>query len=177
MPQTKSRIVGSGNTVLQAQDGKNIAFLKSVQDTPPTPLGGGAGGSAVVIQPLDAQYPVEIVTSNAVGAGTLTLTLIEVWEEEAWQRIIGYKDAKSLVGETAVRGANDSRIIPRKGVFDLNTGDLKLTKIITTPSGVTRGKVYTGCVITNVEEGETVEIGSMTKDVTVTVMYTKVTPL
>jgi hypothetical protein len=153
MPQTQSRVVGSGNTIL-LQNGREIAFLASVDDAAPKPV-----GTTAVIQPLDAKHPVEIVTSNAVGAGTLTLRLVELWDAEAWQRLVNYENAQSILD-----------------VYEANrgTGQIQFKKIIKAPNGRKRGKVYMGCIITNVTEDESVTIDQMTKSVTVTVQYTHV---
>jgi hypothetical protein len=153
MPQTKSRVVGSGNTIL-LQNGREIAFLAEVSDVAPTVVGG-----PVTIQPLDAKHPVEIITANAVGAGTLTLSLTELWDAEAWQRLINYESAQNLLD---VYEANRAK------------GQIQFKKIIKAPNGRKRGKIYMGCTITNVAEGETVAIGTMNKTVTITVMYTHV---
>ena len=153
MPQTNTRYVG-GNTVMY-QNGKEIAWLQSMTDTPPTPV-----GEAVVVQPHNARRPVEIVTANAVGAGTITLTLIETWDKEAWQHLDRYASSRDILD-----------------VFEANKaqGELQLKKLIKTPSGKMRGKIYSGCVVTRIDEGETVNIRSGVKDnVTVTVQYTSV---
>lgn len=156
---TKSRVVGSGNTLLYDQNGKEIAFLTSVSETPPAPL-----GDAKVIQGLGSLTPDEIVTGNAVGEGTIVLSLVETWDEEAWQRLAGYASAKSIggtYGNDSVLGANP-------------LGGFTLKKLIKGPNS-TRSKVYTGCVITGIDESEQYDVRAMTRDVKVTIKYTKAT--
>ena len=154
MPQTRSRIVGSGNTVLLV-NGQRIAFMTSVADTPPT-----AVGQSQVIQGIDDKYPVEIVTANAVGVGSLTLSLVELWDENVWERILGFAGAATL-----------------RDVYERNlqNDDITGQKIIKMPNGDRRGKVYHGCKIISVSEGETITNEAMTTKPTITMNYLKVT--
>lgn len=153
MPQTYSRVAGSGNTVLLV-NGQRIAFMDAFSDTPPKAVGMGAE----VIQGIDDKHPVEIVTANAVGAGTLQLTLVELWDEEVWERISGYSGARTLLD-----------------VYEANlTGDeITAQRIIRQPNGDRRGAVYHGCKITNVEEAENIRKDTMTLSKNVTMMYLK----
>lgn len=153
----QGRVVGGGNTIIH-QGGKDIAFLTSISDTPPKVI-----GSTVVVQPLNAKRPVDIITGNAVGEGSMTLTLIDVWDEEAWNRLTGYENAKDILD-----------------VYEANrrmASGFTMTKMVKSPTGKTRGKTYSGCVISDVTEAETINIDTMTKDVVITVMYLRVDPV
>ena len=154
MPQTRSRVVGSGNTILLV-NGQRVAFMTNVQDTPPTVIGGPD-----VIQGIDDKHPVEIVTANALGVGTLVLTLVELWDENVWERIVGYAGATTLLDVYERNLQND---------------DITCQKIIKQPNGDRRGKVYHGCKIISVTEGETISATSMTKSPTLTMNYLKYT--
>ena len=75
--ESKTRIGGSGFTTMTFR-GTRLAYLQTFQDTPPQPVAG-----AQVVQPIDEETPLEIVTAMAAGAGTLRLSFYEIWK---WAR-------------------------------------------------------------------------------------------
>lgn len=153
MPQTQTRVGGHGWTEFSF-NGQRLAWLITVNDSAPAPVD---RGSATAIQPLDAQHPVEIVTPAAFGVGTLTLTFNELWNAQVWQTLPGFESTTSLLE-----------------VFQqqLSLGAITCRKIIKVPNGPYRAKVYHGCVITDLNEGESISIGTMTLPKTVTIQYT-----
>jgi len=66
------RTGGSGFTAFQWQ-GHVIGFAQSVSHQSPQPV-----AAPVAIQPLDQQYPLQIITPAAVGPGTLQVQLFEM---------------------------------------------------------------------------------------------------
>jgi hypothetical protein len=156
MPQTKTRVVGSGNTVLRVNH-KAIAFLMSFGDTAPAVVAG-----AKVIQGIDDKHPREIITANAVGGGTLSLSMVELWDAEAWQTILtDFRNANNILDVfEAQRRMRDT---------------ITCEKLIRLPNGNYRGKVYHGCVITAITEDENVAIETMEKSISIIVQYTHVT--
>ena len=148
--ESKTRIGGSGFTTLTFR-GTRLAYLQTLQDTPPQPVAG-----AQVVQSIDDARPTEIVTALAVGAGTLRLTFYELWNEPVWARLPGFEGTNNLL-----------EVLQRQ----ISLGEISCRKLIKSPSGITRARVYHGCVITDVDEGEQINIGTMTLPKTITLQY------
>src|SRR4051794_21445361 len=75
---TKTRIVGSGFSALYFQH-KPIAWLDSYTDSGQRVITG-----AEPVISLSDKHPSEIAVARVVGAGTLTVTVRELWHEEVW---------------------------------------------------------------------------------------------
>ena len=148
--ESKTRIGGSGFTSLTWR-GTPLAYLQTLQDTPPQPVAG-----AQVVQPIDEPTPLEIVTAMAVGAGTLRLTFYELWNAPMWAQLPGLEGTNNLL-----------QVLQRQ----VSLGEVSCRKLIKSPSGITRARVYHGCVITDIDEGEQINIGTMTLPKTLTMQY------
>src|SRR5690349_16115284 len=92
MPQTKTRVVGSGFTTFNWR-GQPIAFLDGFVDSGQRPVGAGVEE----VHPLNSRYPAEIVTARALRAGTLTLTIRELWNEPIWHQLVGLSGTFNLL--------------------------------------------------------------------------------
>ena len=138
--------------------GKSIAYLERVNDS-----GQRLIAPAETIQPLGERHPVEIVAARAVGAGTLTLTIRELWHEEIWEQMANLAGANNIVDifERLAQQANA----------------VTCTKIITPPGGRRYGKTYHGCVITDIDDGDDFQISTLSVAKNMTVMYTHTTNL
>lgn len=156
MVATASRIGGSGFTTMM-WNGSRLAYLQVMQDTPPTPV-----ATAQAIQPIDESVPLEIVTSMAVGVGTLRCTFYELWNEPVWSRLPGLDGTNNLL-----------EVLKRQ----INLGNVTMQKVIKSPTGTMRSRVYHNIVITDIDEGENVNIGSMTLPKTLTFQYCYSTPV
>ena len=154
MAESKTRIGGSGFTTMTWR-GTRLAYLQTLQDTPPQPVAG-----AQVVQAIDDESPQEIVTSKAVGAGSLRLTFYELWNEPVWSRLPGLEGTNNLL-----------EVLKRQ----VQLGEVSCRKLIKSPSGITRARVFHGCVLTDIDEGEQVNIGTMTLPKTMTMQYLKTT--
>lgn len=152
--ESKTRIGGSGFTTMTFR-GTRLAYLQTLQDTPPQPVAG-----AQVVQAIDEATPQEIVTSLAVGAGTLRLTFYELWNEPVWSKLPGLESTNTLL-----------EVLQRQ----VQLGEVRCTKLIKSPSGIFRVRNYHGCVLTDIDEGEQVNIGTMTLPKTITMQYVKTT--
>jgi hypothetical protein len=152
--ESKTRIGGSGFTSMTFRS-TPLAYLQTLQDTPPQPVAG-----AQVVQPLDQPTPLEIVTAMAVGAGSLRLTFYEIWNVPVWAQLPGFEGTYNLLGVLQAQ---------------INLGEITCRKLIQSPSGITRARVYHGCVITDIDEGEQINIGTMTLPKTITMQYTMTT--
>lgn len=151
------RNVGSNYTTFQYA-GKTIAFLQDVTDSGQTLV-----AQAKAIHPLGYPHPVDIIAGRALNAGTLTFRVIELWGEEVWEQMQGLTGAKTIV-----------EIIER---LSRTPNYVTCTKLINHPNGKKSGKIYHRCVITNIQDGETVTIGSLDIQKTITVTYTHATAI
>jgi hypothetical protein len=152
--ESKTRIGGSGFTSMTFR-GTRLAYLQTLQDTPPQPVAG-----AQVVQPIDSETPLEIVTAQAVGAGSLRLTFYELWNTPVWAQLPGLEGTNNLL-----------EVLKRQ----ITLGEVTCRKLIASPSGLTRARVYHGCVITDIDEGEQINIGTMTLPKTITMQYIRTT--
>ena len=136
---------------------QRLAYLQTMRDTPPTPV-----AAAQAVQPIDESVPLEIVTSMAVGVGTLQCSFYELWNFPVWA---------SLPGLSGTFGLLD--VLKRQ----VSMGAITMQKVIKSPSGIMRAKVYHNVVVTDVDEGENVTIASMTIPRTLTFQYCYATPV
>ncbi len=151
------RNVGSNYTTFR-YDGKAIAYLDSVNDS-----GQDLIVPAVPVQTLGMRHPSEIVAARAVGAGTLVMSIRELWHEEIWEQLSGLTGAHDIV-EIFERLAAQQNAVT-------------CTKIITPPDGRRYGKTYHGVVITAIQDSDQIEIGRLSVSKSITAMYTHSTPL
>jgi hypothetical protein len=156
MVASVTRIGGSGFTTIM-WNGQRLAYLQVMQDTPPAPV-----ASAQAVQPIDEPVPLEIVTAMAVGCGTIRLTFYELWNEPVWSMLPGLQGTANLLQVLQAQ---------------INMGTVTMQKVIKSPTGFMRSKVYHNVVITDIDEGENVNIGTMTLPKTLTVQYCYSTPV
>lgn len=160
MPQTRVRVVGSGFTTFNYM-GMPIAFLDQVVDSGQPPFG-GAGYEAIV--PVGARYPVEIATSRVLAEGTLTCTIRELWNEPIWWQLAGLAGTDNIVD-----------------VWDRLAQQQSETtcQIIIKPPGspTWRAKVFHDCVVTRIEDGETLNVGALSVAKNILIVYTHTTTL
>jgi hypothetical protein len=154
MSNSRVRVFGSGFTVMTWQ-GTRLAYLRTISDRSPQPV-----ARAEDIQPIDEPVPIEVVTAQAVGSGLLTLAFFELWNAPAWQQLPGFE------------GTNNLLDVLKK---QLSMGEVTCRKIIKNPNGAYRTRVYQGCVITDVNEGEDVNIGTITLPKSIQIAYTHTT--
>lgn len=143
-----------------------IAFCRQLAHTPPTPVGPGP----TPIQPLDEPYPIDIITPAAQTVGTLQLELYELYNRKVWDQlsiIAGSIDIVNIMIKVAASAT-----------------PIQIVKVIQPPTlggtvgGTGLGKyfdIFHNCVITSVEDGETIEIGTMEITKRIQVMYTHTT--
>lgn len=166
MATSRARLAGSGFTtfVWDSGDGSPhlIAFARQISHTSPTPVGPGP----TPIHPMDEPYPVEILTPAASNIGTLTLELYELYNEKVWDRLAGLANSVDLV-DIFIKVAALAKPI-------------NIVKYITPPTlsaiaGTAYTEQYNNCVITNVMDGETIEVGTMEVMKQIEVAYTHLT--
>jgi hypothetical protein len=159
--KVRVRVGGSGFTTFRWR-GQVIAFARQISHTSPTAVGPGA----VPIQPMDAPKPLQIITPAASGMGTLVLELYELYGAQVWERLAGLEQTIDLVDIFRTQAAEATPIT--------------VTKFIKPPNlGTGKNEYYTeeyhNCVVTNVADGETIEIGTMEVLKQVTIGYTHLT--
>lgn len=159
MPQPNVRVVGSGFTTLQYA-GTNIAWLESFSDS----------GQAVQGTPSEAIYELgnlrratEIVTGYVLAPGRINATIRELWDRNTWEHLSGLAGTHNLID-----------------VFDAlrnRATSVTCQSIIRSPNGGVRGKVFHNCVVTAIEDSDTVAISNLSVAKDVTIQYTHSTPL
>lgn len=167
--RNRARVGGSGFTVF-AWMNKPILFARQISHQSPAPVGPGT----VPIHPMDTPYPVELVTPMAATMGTITLELYELYGSNVWERL------QSLAGNNKNSSNGPVDIV---GIFKAVSNTSKpitIFKYIRSPS--IRGKPfdtyteeYHNCVVSQVADGETIEVGTMEVLKTMTVNYTHIT--
>jgi hypothetical protein len=155
------RVVGSNYTTFQFA-GRSIAYLEEIQDSGQRALSNGGQGYEF-IHPIGYRTPTDIVTSRVLDGGTVQLAIREVWHEEVWQQMSGLSGARDIV-EIFTALARTPQYVT-------------MAKIITPPDGKRYGKTYHRCVIVDVQDGETIQIGSLSVAKGITVAYTHTTRL
>ena len=149
--ESRVRVGGSGFTTMTWR-GTRLAYLQTLQDTPPQPVAG-----AQVVQPIDESVPLEIVTAHAVGPGTLRMTFFELWNAPVWSQLPGLEGTNNLLD-----------VLRRQ----ITLGEISCRKLIRSPGGIMRAKVFHNMVVTDIDEGEQVLINTMTLPKTMTMQYT-----
>jgi hypothetical protein len=161
--------------------GQPIAFAQQVDYQSPQPVSG-----PVAIHPMDEMYPVQVITPAAAGMGSITLNLYELYNAKVWDRLgatVGYgaddNASTANLGTNILTGAVDIVDIFIK-VASQKPSDLAVVKYIrppviagTTPTAYT--EEFHNCVITNVTDGESIQVGTMEVIKQVTVGFTHLT--
>jgi hypothetical protein len=166
MPQTKVRVVGSGFTQFLYK-GKAIAFCEGVEDSGQRAFS-DLGQPYQFIQPLGAQHPVEIATSRVLQGGTLILTIRELWNAPVWAQLSGLAGSRNIVDIFRVL-ANDPNYVTCQTV-------IKPPGTQNNP-GKWRGKNYHNCTVVDINDGDTITVGSLAVTKGITVAYTHTSAL
>lgn len=190
IPYNRVRVGGSAFTAFFFM-GQPIAFCEQVSITTGQPV-----APATPIQPMDEPYAVQIITPAAMGPGTMVLQLTELYGKKVWDRLggdLGFP--KNVERNSGVDpGTSTSVSIGEgilKGLVDIvdvfiaiaqqPPGTVEVVKYIRPPAlfGMPAGagtysETYRNCVISNIEDGETIAVGTMQLVKNVTVMFTHV---
>lgn len=157
MPITKTRVVGSGFSTFSYR-GQTIAWLESVKD-----LGQAPVVAPEAIHPLSHRHPAEIVTPRAVKMGSLSVTVRELWNENAWEQLVGLAGTQDIVEIWERLAATPQAITCQV--------------IIKPPNGKWRGRTYHGVVVTTIDDTESIAIGDLSVPRVMTLAYTNRTKL
>jgi len=175
MAQSRFRVGGAYTrlTWTQTDSAKpvTLAYVDVIRETAPR-----AVASPQAIQPLDAEYPVEIAFPGALEAGSIEVTFREQWNSEVWNAFYQtYTDYSTGYGQG--NGGQPEVISDLLGIFkaQLESGNsVSLQKVIVDPTtgNAVRTITYHNPVIVNIMVDETVNIGQMTFPKSVQFMYT-----
>lgn len=164
--RNRARMGGSGFTVF-AWMNKPILFAKQISHRSPSPV-----TMPVPIHPMDTPYPVEIATPMAATMGELTLELYELYGSTVWERLQELEENPFKGGPVDIVGIYKA--------LSNSKNPITIFKYIRSPS--IRGKPfetyseeYHNCIISQVMDGETIQVGTMEIVKTLTVNYTHIT--
>lgn len=188
---SRVRTGGSGFTLFTFA-GQPIAFAQQIEHVSPQPV-----AAPVAIHPMDEPYPVQVITPAAAGMGSLTLNLYELYNSKVWDRLGAQagdiSDGDAFSGVNQFGGAQPFGGALLSGAVDIvdifiriaaaPPGSVNVVKYIRPPAlgGALGGSAgfyaeqYHGCVVTNVTDGEQINVGSMDVIKQVTVGYTYMT--
>lgn len=161
----KFRVGGSGFTAFYWNN-VPIAFAQNVTVTPPQPV-----INPSVIQPMDARYPLQIITAGAVSEGYLTMGLLELYKTKVWDRLLSVAGVEGTANDLA-------DVFYAVAALDR---PINAMKVIIPPAKVQGaeiepyGEVYHNCVITNIEDNENIDVRTMELVKNVTMAYTHIT--
>lgn len=162
MPNTQVRVVGSSYSTFSYQ-GTPIAFLEGVEDSGQRAFS-DAGAAWQPIIPLGSSHPVEIATSRVLQAGTLNLTIRELWNTAVWEQLQGLAGTNNIVDIFAILAANPAYVTCQT--------------IIQPPGGAKpRGKNYHNCVIVDISDNDTITVGALAVTKGIVIAYTHSTRL
>ena len=88
----------------------------------------------------------------------MRITLFELWNGPIWTQLSGLGNAQNILD-----------------IFkqQVKINNVTVTKIIKRPTDGNRIYTYHGCVITDVDDGETINLGTTILPKGITIMYTK----
>lgn len=161
----RARVGGSAFTVF-TWDHQPILFARQISHQSPAPVGPGT----TPIHPMDTPYPVELITPQALTMGQITLELYELYLSNVWERLRSLgKSGKGPVDLAGIFQAVAARDKP-----------IRIFKYIRPPRlKGRRPKPYTeefnNCVVSQLVDGETIEVGTMEILKTMVINYTHIT--
>lgn len=154
----KFRVGGSGFTVF-LWDNKPIAFAQSVTHNAPRPV-----ATSTEIQPLDARYPLAIITPGAIRSGSFEIQIFEMYNSNVWDDFVktsGLVDLSEIFLDLAAR----------------NT-PVSMMRVINPPKTLEGqaqkpyGYIYYNCVIMDGMFNEPIDVTTMQIVKNLTVGYT-----
>lgn len=143
---------------------KTLAYVDVINETAPRYV-----AAPQAIQPLDAQYPIEIAFPGALEAGSLEVQFREQFQAEVWEQFYQFY----------TQNGQQTRISDLLGIFKAQlqnpSSGISIQKIIIDPSTnqPIRWITYVNPTIVNIMIDERVNIGTMTFPKSVQFMYTQ----
>lgn len=175
--QTQSRIVGSGFTAFYFQH-QLIAFLDDINDSGQAPI-----VQYQAVTPLGAEHPVEFALPRVRAEGTLQFTIRELWNQPVWWQL-GQKTSNTSAQGAQGTGTYEGtwNIVDVYNAQANTPTPIVCATVITIPGANGqpagyRGWVYNNFVLTQIDDREQVQIGSLTMPRTLQGVYAYKTPL
>lgn len=170
------RVGGSGFTAFHWL-GNVIGFAQSVGHQSPQPV---AAPSA--IQPLDQARPMQILVPAAIGPGTLQLQMFELYNSAVWDDIMTITDTSKSVNNIGVKSIYNDLADIFLRLSAIGKG-ITASKIVYPPNAGVRGgpkvrhyaEQFHNCMITDIRNDETIQIGTMEVIKSMTIQYTHMT--
>lgn len=166
MANGKVRVVGSGYSVFSYQ-GQPIAFCEGVEDSGQKAFS-DLGQPFQFIHPLGSPHPVEIATSRVLQGGTLILTIRELWNAPVWQQLVGLAGTNNITEVFQALSSNPAYVSCQTVIKPPGTEN--------NPSGW-RGKTYMNVTVVDIQDGDTITVGSLAVTKGITVAYTHSIPI
>lgn len=167
--QTQTRIVGSGFTSFNWAT-QVIAFLDDFTDSGQPPI-----VQYQAVTPLGAQYPVEFALPQVRSEGTLQFTIRELWNQPVWWALGQLTQNTSNEGSGSGTFQGTQNIVDVYKVMASLPAQITCTTIINIPgangSSQYRGWTYNNVVLTQIDDREQVQIGSLTMPRTLQAVY------
>lgn len=163
---------GSANSTTQTQKPEALLFAHQVTDQSPAPVGPGT----VAIHPMDATHPDHLITPGAISMGTLTLEFYELIDQPFWATLAGLEKSTDLADIFNALAGQDLMIT--KHIMIPGSRNVTATRDAgEAPGQLTQARQveYHGCVVSNLLDGETVEVGTMEILKQVVINYTHIT--
>lgn len=185
---TNSRIVGSGFSAFYFNH-QPIAFLDDITDSGQQPI-----TQYQAVTPLGASYPVEFALPRVRQEGTLQFTIRELWNQPVWWALGQNTQSTTQAGKVGTGifdGGTGQTGAPAVGsgpngasvnIVDIyNQMAATPTPIVCatvisvpaangTPAGY-RGWVYNNVTITQIDDREQIQIGTLTMPRTIQAVY------
>lgn len=162
MTTPQVRVVGSSFSTF-SYAGKPIMWLEAVEDSGQRAFS-DAGQPWQPIHPLGYRHPVEIATSRVLQAGTLNLTIRELWSGAIWEQLHGLAGTNNITE-----------------IFDIlanNPAATTCQTIISPPNGgKKRGKTYHNATVVDISDNDTITVGALAVAKGLVVAYTHTTPI
>lgn len=163
----RARVGGSGFTLFRwnwkgadAASVRGIMFARSVTDQTPAPVGAGT----TPIHPMDSTYPEHLITPVATSMGTLTLEVYELLGKTPWGHLEGISSANDLAAILSRVAEDNSSLSVHKHVFKPSNTPGKHRPERTGEASdliASQTMTYHNCVVSQVMDGETIEVGTM----------------
>lgn len=172
------RVGGSNFTIFLWQN-EIIGWANQTSIVSPTPVGSGA----TPIHPLDSPYPVDIITPAAQNIGTMTLEMWELYNAKVWERLQGLAGTPDLANIFLTMASMGEavqlvKLIRPPKLTGINPANITAENQKEIAAGAPQyGELYKNVTITNVEDGETINIGTMDIIKRVTIAYTQMIPI
>jgi hypothetical protein len=163
VPQTQSRIVGSGFTVFHF-DSQPIAFLDEVQDSGQAPI-----RQYEAVTPLGDYFPREFALPRVKAEGTLQFTIRELWNNPVWWALSGFLNTYNIIDVYNYQAWHPqpitaSTIIKKPyGIAEPTSGS--------TANAKPRGWTYNNVNLITIDDREIIQIGALTMPRTITAVY------